>query len=113
MSQRKISINGVIVYDVNDKKYSFKDYLEVADFTDGVFQSKYSHYVLVGEHTITAALPDGFDTIKPQLDSLDRQEHKLTLQYQQALNHIKVQRNNLLALEHTPAPEDDPNFIPF
>ena len=100
MNKEYASIVGVIVFDANRKKYRFLDHLDATNFTDGVFQSDYSHYVLVAEHELVAEIPAGFDTVKPQLDHLDHQEREITLKYHQALNHIQVQRNNLLAIEN-------------
>lgn len=100
MTTQQKTIKGVIVFNINLKEYSFKDYLEESDFVDGSFRTEYSNYVLVANHEITFHLPEGFDTVGPQLAALDAKEKELTLQYNQALNHIQVQRNNLLAIEH-------------
>lgn len=95
MTTQQKTIKGVIVFDVDTKEYSIKDYLKESDFQDGVWRN----YVFVANHEITFSLPDGFDTIRPQIAALDAKEKELTLQYNQALNHIQVQRNNLLAIE--------------
>lgn len=100
MTTQQKTIKGVIVFDVNRKEYSFIDWLEESDFVDGSYQTEFSHYVFVANHEITFSLPEGFNTIKPQLVALDAKEKELTLQYNQALRHIQVQRNNLLAIEH-------------
>lgn len=99
MTTQQKTIKGVIAFDVNTKEYSFKDYLEESDFVDGSYQTDYSNYVFVANHEITFSLPDGLDTVGPQIKALDAKEKELTLQYNQALHHIQVQRNNLLAIE--------------
>lgn len=92
------NIDGLIYYNVDSKQYRFasfpKDY-----FVDGVWQGEYMHYIFVCDHTLSFDLPEGFDTVTPQLNALDAKEKELKIQYHQALEHIKVQRNNLLAIE--------------
>lgn len=100
MTTQQKTIRGVIVFDVDAKEYGFRDWLEESDFVDGSYQTEFSHYVFVANHEITFALPDGLDTVGPQLKALDAKEKELTLKYNQALHHIQVQRNNLLAIEH-------------
>ena len=95
MTTQQKTIKGVIIFDVDAKEYGFREYFEESDFQEGVW----NNYVFVANHEITFSLPDGFDTIRPQLASLDAKEKELTLQYNQALNHIQAQRNNLLAIE--------------
>lgn len=99
MTTQQKTIKGVIVFDVNAKKYGIRDWIEESDFVDGSYQTEYSHFVFVANHEITFSLPDGFDTIGPQIAALDAKEKELTLRYNQALHHIQVQRNNLLAIE--------------
>ena len=92
------NIEGLIYYDVGSKQYFFgtfpKEY-----FVDGVWQGEHVHYIFVCDHTLTFDLPEGFDTVTLQLNALDAKEKELKIQYHQALEHIKVQRNNLLAIE--------------
>lgn len=96
MTQKRIE--GLIYYDVDSKQYCFdtfpKDY-----FDEGVWKGKHVYYIFVCEHTLTFDLPENFDTVTPQLNALDAKEKELKIQYHQALEHIKVQRNNLLAIE--------------
>ena len=91
-------MEGMIYYDVDRKSYHFgtfpKEY-----FDEGVWQGDHVHYIFVCDHTLTFDLPDNFDAITPQLNALDAKEKELKIQYHQALEHIKVQRNNLLAIE--------------
>lgn len=100
MTTQQKTIKGVIVFDVNRKEYCIRDWLEESDFVDGLYKTQYSHFVFVANHKITFDLPDGFDAVGPQLAALDAKENELTLQYNQALQHIQTQRNNLLAIEH-------------
>jgi len=112
METKEITIKACLVFDVPLKKFGLKDYLQAADFRSGVYKTEYSHYVLVREVTLPFSIPAGFDIIKPQLNHLDDQEKELTIQYKQALQHIQVQRNNLLAIEHKPAaPDYDGNIL--
>lgn len=93
----KQKIEGVIVFNVDNKKYEFTEYPKKDKFKDGVYVSDYLNFVFVREHTIEFE-SGGVDLVKPQLNSLDAKEKELTIQYNQALQHIKVQRNNLLAI---------------
>lgn len=92
------SIEGMIYYDVERKKFCF-DVFPKEYFVDGVWQGDYVNYIFVCDHTLTFDLPEGFDIVTPQLNALDEKEKELKIQYHQALEHIKVQRNNLLAIE--------------
>lgn len=67
-------------------------------FEDGVYSSSYSEYIFIKEHEFEYELPEDFDPIKPQIAALDAKEKELTFQYNQALNHIKVKRQELLAI---------------
>lgn len=96
MTQKKIE--GMICYDVHNKKFGFETFKKDF-FEDGVWRGDHVHYIFVCDHTLTFELPENFDTITPQLNALDAKEKELKIQYHQALEHIKVQRNNLLAIE--------------
>ena len=96
MTQKRIE--GMICYDVQDKKFVFETFPK-GFFEDGVWQGDYIHYIFVCDYTLSFDLPEGFDTVAPQLNALDAKEKELKTQYHQALEHIKVQRNNLLAIE--------------
>ena len=87
------NIEGVVVFDVAMKEYRFSSIL-----TESVVTGC-DDYIFVCDHTLTFDLPEGFDTITPQLNALDAKEKELKIQYHQALENIKVQRNNLLAIE--------------
>lgn len=91
----KVEIKGVILYDTARKKYIHRDFLQEIHIKAEMFHE----YVFICEHTISIDIDD-IDLIKPQLDALDAKEKELTFQYKQALEHIKVERNNLLALEN-------------
>lgn len=94
------TVKGVIVFDTDTKKYALVGYLTAADFEAGGWaMENHQGYVLVREVILPLDLPENFDTITPQLKSLDAKEKELKAQYHQALEHIKVQRNNLLAIE--------------
>lgn len=92
-------IEGVIVFDLDSMEYGFKSYADESWFKDGMYQSEYSKWVFVANHTIEISIPEDFDIIKPQLAALDAQETELTAKYQSALTQIQVKRNNLLAIE--------------
>lgn len=98
--KQKIEIKGSFAFDVNKKRFVFLSEWGREMFEKGFHKSDYSHYILVSYESISFDVPEDFDVIKPQLDALDSQEKELTFQYNQALQHIRVQRNNLLALEN-------------
>jgi len=94
------TVKGVIVFDANTKSYALVGYLTASDFEVGGWaMENHSNYVLVREVILPLDLPENFDTVTSQLKSLDAKEKELKIQYHQALEHIKVQRNNLLAIE--------------
>lgn len=95
----KQKIEGVIVFDIEDKRNKFTTYPRASMFKDGAYISEYLKYVFVCEHTIEYESPD-VDLVKSQLAALDEQEKELNLKYNQALQHIKVARNNLLAISN-------------
>jgi hypothetical protein len=99
---RTIKIEGVIVYDPERREYAFKDWLQPDDFPDGVYSSEYSTYVLIAPYTIEAERPDDFDTVRPQLRALDRQEADLSAKYLAAKTEIEAKRQSLLAIECDP-----------
>jgi len=92
------NIEGMICYDVRNKKFGFETFPK-SFFEDGVWKGEHVHYIFVCDHTLSFDLPEGFDTVTPQLNALDAKEKELKIQYHLALEHIKVQRNNLLAIE--------------
>jgi len=92
------NIEGMIYYDVISKEYCFGNFPKEY-FVDGVWKGEHVHFIFVCDHTLTFDLPENFDTVTPQLNALDAKEKELKIQYHQALEHIKVQRNNLLAIE--------------
>ena len=98
---KEIQIKGVIVFDVNRKAYDIKTFLTKDNFSDGVFQTEYSTYVYIAEHTIEMDSPVDLDLVSPQLKALDAKEKELRFEFNQSLNHIKVQRENLLSIEYT------------
>lgn len=72
-------------------------------FLSGWFQGMFKNgildgYTFIKGHELEYELPADFDPIKPQLAALDAKEKELTFQYNQALNHIKVKRQELLAI---------------
>lgn len=95
----KQKIEGVIVFDANAKRYDFLIGMSHLK-EDGHYISEFTHWIYVCDHTIEIDIPADFDTTKPQLDALDAKEKELKFQYKQALEHINVERNNLLALEN-------------
>jgi len=92
------NIEGLIYYDVDSNTYRF-DTFSKEYFDEGLWIGEHVHYIFVCDHTLTFDLPEGFDTTTSQLNALDAKEKELKIQYHQALEHIKVQRNNLLAIE--------------
>lgn len=92
-------IKGVIYFDAKEKRYSFIQGVDKSFFKDGVYTSEWASWVFVKEHVIEFEIPKNLDLIAPQLNALDAQEENLTVKYNMALNHINVQRNNLLAIE--------------
>lgn len=97
--KQKIEIKGVIAFNADKKKYEFIDYIAEKSFKKGVYKTEYSNLVFIQNHVLTVDIPSDMDLIKPQLAALDEKEKELTFQYNQALQHIKVERNNLLAIE--------------
>lgn len=91
----KVEIEGIIVFDTNGKKYIHREFMRKEHCEDGTFPE----YVFICDHTISIDVDD-IDLVSPQLASLDAKEKDLNLKYNQALQHIKVARNNLLALEN-------------
>src|SRR5690625_4134397 len=92
------NIEGLIYYDVGKNTYCFGNFPKEF-FVDGVWEDEYVHYIFVCDHTLSFDLPENFDAVTPQLNALDAKEKELKIQYHQALENIKVQRNNLLAIE--------------
>lgn len=67
----------------------------------------------LGKATITVEIPDE-EAIKAGLvDTLRKEKERVLAEAQAQATRIESKIQSLLALEHTPAPEDDPNFIPF
>ena len=97
-----ITLNGVIVYDLDDRQYHFKDHFTADDFPGGVWNTDYSHYVLVCKHMTTVEVPNDIDLITPQLHDLDRQEADLAVKYHAAKTQIAAKRQSLLAIECDP-----------
>lgn len=98
---KTVEIKGVVVFFPEKAEYEFLDYLTKNHFNDGIYKfGTTSTAIFICEHTITVELPADFDIIQPQLNALEAQKKELTLQYKQALNHIQVKRNNLLAIEN-------------
>lgn len=92
----KQTIKGVLA--MEDGVVKFLPGWHKGMFEDGVYSSSYSQYIFIKEHEFEYELPADFDPIKPQLAALDAKEKELTFQYNQALNHIKVKRQELLAI---------------
>lgn len=94
----KQTIKGVLA--MVDGEVDFLSNWNKGMFENGVRQGKFSQYLFIKEHEheLEYELPADFDPIKPQLAALDAKEKELTFQYNQALNHIKVKRQELLAI---------------
>jgi hypothetical protein len=94
-----IKISGCIVYDSNDTKHKFADWLKPEYFSDEVYESCVRGLVLICPHTIEIDEPENLDLITPQLRDLDRQEADLSAKYQAAKTQIEAKRQSLLAIE--------------
>jgi len=92
----KQTIKGVLAMD--GEKVRFLEDWHEGMFKDGVYSSSYSQYIFIKEQEFEYELPADFDPIKPQISALDAKEKELTFQYNQALNHIKAKRQELLAI---------------
>lgn len=90
-----IKISGVVVYDVDARKYAFKSYLKPSMFENGVFKTDYTNCIFVSEHMIEVpALPD--DVIAgPARAALADEEAQARIQYLQARLRIRAQRRAL------------------
>lgn len=98
---KEIQLKGVVFFNVDDNAYGFSHHLSKESFIEGVITTEYVTYVYIAEHTITVDLPCDLDLVSPQLKALDAKEKELRFEFNQALNHIKVQRENLLSIEYT------------
>lgn len=92
----KQTIKGVLA--LVDGEIDFLSNWHKGMFENGVRSGTYTHYIFIKEHELEYELPADFDPIKPQIAALDAKEKELTFQYNQALNHIKVKRQELLAI---------------
>lgn len=92
----KQTIKGVLA--MVDGEVEFLTNWSERMFDNGVRKGTFDTYIFIKEHEIEYELPEDFDPIKPQIAALDAKEKELTFQYNQALNHIKVKRQELLAI---------------
>ena len=94
-----IKVEGVIVYDAQEGKYSFRDWIKPQYFSDVAFERCVQGLVMICPHAIEVDEPDDLDIITPQLRELDRQEADLAAKYQAAKTEIAAKRQSLLAIE--------------
>ena len=92
----KQTIKGVLA--MEDGVVKFFPNWHKGMFKNGVMNDALWNLIFIKEHEFEYELPADFDPIKPQIAALDAKEKELTFQYNQALNHIKVKRQELLAI---------------
>ncbi len=88
----KKTIKGVLALEDGEVRF-------ISGWFKGMFENGIlGEYIFIKEHEFEYELPADFDPIKPQIAALDAKEKELTFQYNQALNHIEVKRQELLAI---------------
>jgi hypothetical protein len=60
-------------------------------------------YMTVCQHTLTFALPEGFDPITAQIRMLEKQREKLRAELGKRITEISEQIQSLQAIEYTPS----------
>jgi len=81
------------------KDYSGKDSYSVASYD----MSEYNpNFVKIGKTELVYLIPEEFDPIDQQVNTLKRQKDQITLQFMAKIKEIETQISSLTAIDFTP-----------